>query len=124
MSFSSAPIPILDFTTVIKGVRTVTTRTVQQTIIEETVPTSKIWTIKRLNIFCRLSGKFTIEIVGGSIIGSGGTGPSEINAKYIFDPVVPLIAGKVVKVKYLAQGPMGHVNGDLDAYLMIEERDA
>lgn len=99
--------------------RTATTPTINQTLINETVPAGKEFRIRNAKIITRCYGSFLIY-ADGDIIGEGYNSPAENNVKYEISPYWPVVEGKVIKVDFIQNyGPIM----DVSAYLQVTTQD-
>ena len=96
--------------------QSVTTPGTLQTLINETVPAGKTYKLNNIIVPCKMSGHFDIKI-DSVIVGSGNTGPANMNARFNFNPIRAATAGQVIKVEFTAKTgtPTG---ANVEAYLM------
>lgn len=97
--------------------RTVTTPGTPETLITEVVPASTTRKISKVVVSSTKLGKFDIKI-DSTIIGSGRTGPSNMNAEFTFSPAISATATQTITVEFnQLRGPAT----DVEAYLMAND---
>jgi hypothetical protein len=88
------------------------------TLISETVPAGKVYSLVQLLASCRMSGVFKVY-AGTSLIGSGRTAPGSANIYFSWLPIRPIGESVVVRVDF--QALSGSPSADVEAYLMAAE---
>jgi hypothetical protein len=101
-----------------KEAQTVTTPGVTQTIISEVVPTGKTVNILKVDLSCRLEGRFDVKI-DSLIIGSGRTSPGSPNAVFDWRPFREAQTGETIKIEFTAMSTRPAT--DVEAYLQGRE---
>lgn len=86
-----------------------------QSLISFTVPASTTRRVHKLIVSCRQNGAFELK-AGASVIASGRTGPSEMNAEFSFSPIRDITTGTSVVLEFT--GASGRPASDLEAYFM------
>jgi len=90
---------------------------VLQTLISEVVPALTTRTISKVIVSCRQSGVFNI-LLNAAVIGSGRTGPSQMNTSFSFIPGRAAAAGDTIKIEFTqSTGP----STDIECYLMATD---
>ena len=95
-----------------------TTTGALQTLISEVVPGGVTRTISKVIVSSRAPGNFEVKI-NGAVIGSGRTGPSEMNSSFIFMPGRDAAATETITVEFTQA--YGKVGTDIEAYLMATD---
>lgn len=107
---------------IVTGNKVTVTPGLEQTIVNEVVPSAKDWFIYKVQIDCRFEGFF--EIFKDSLqIGSGRTGPASPNVEYLFPPAYQLLVGEAFVIKFTSR--IGTPNtSDVGAWVHYIEKDA
>ena len=103
----------------ILSARTQTTPTINQTLINETIPTGKEYRIRNVRLITRCYGSFLLY-ADSVIIGEGKTSPAESNVKYDISPYWPVLQGKIIKVDFIQNYGAAM---DVSAYLQVTKQD-
>ncbi|MCP3684546.1 MAG: hypothetical protein GY861_17915 [bacterium] len=88
------------------------------TVLSSTVPASTTRKITNVRVTTRASGKFEIK-VGSTVIGSGRTGPANMNVAVEFLPSRAALTTEVITVDFtMLHGKIGQ---DIEVYLMAND---
>jgi hypothetical protein len=98
--------------------RGVTTPTINQVVISQSVPSNKTWKLRTCKIISRCYGEFLLK-VNSDIIGEGKSSQAESNPFFTFAPYYQANFGDVVSVEFIQNyGPAMN----LAAYLQLTEQ--
>lgn len=89
-----------------------------KTILSSSVPVATTRSINKVVVTSRASGRFEIKIAGVKV-GSGKTGPSEMNVEFVFSPVRVATATQLVEVDFTML--YGKVGQDVEVFLFATD---
>ena len=99
--------------------QTTTTPGALQTLINETVPASTTRSLNKVVVVCRRSAKFEIKI-NSTVVGSGRTGPANMNVSFVFLPVRDAAESDTITVDF--EQINGGPSVDVEVYLMATDK--
>lgn len=99
---------------------TISTPGTNQTLISSTVAAGKLRKVTAIHVSCRQAGRWVLTC-GGATIGSGRTGPGNMNSSLTWTPRRDCTAGDLMELKFLS--PTGKPASCVEAYLMASDLD-
>lgn len=93
----------------------------EQTLISETVPVGKKWSMWQTTLTHRFESDARVLLNSGLVDGVR-TGPANYNPFLMFGPPVPMVAGDVVEFKFRAL--LGEPINNIKASVVVTEEDA
>lgn len=94
--------------------RTVSTPGTPETLISVVVPAATTRRINKVRVSCTKLGKFEVKI-NSTVVGTGRTGPGEMNVEFNFNPARPASATDTISITF---NQLRGAATDVEAYLM------